>query len=46
MNTTPIMTRSTTENILMIVFITGPRYFPTISEIEAPLFLSDSIPDR
>ena len=45
-NTVPTMMRRTTENTRMTFFITPPRYLPVTSEMEPPLFRSESIPEK
>ncbi len=44
--TVPTMISRTTEKTRMTFFMTGPRYVPVTSEIEAPLFLSESMPEK
>ena len=45
-NTVPTMISSTTENTRMMFCITGPRYLPVTSAMEAPSLRSLIIPEK
>ena len=45
-NTVPTMMSSTTENTRMTFCITGPKYLPVISAMEAPSLRSLIMPEK